>query len=112
MKYLHTETNTTYEIGRLFDTDGKTYDINVITKWDEEHDFEQSPVIVDYYFGDLEDDTTDCCIETFLKRQKYLKSSLKYLEGKLMVDEEYMEPEEIDELKQSIECIKEMIITF
>lgn len=112
MEYLHAKTKTTYEIGQLFDEDGRSYDINVITKWDEEHDFEQDPVLVDFYFGEPEDDINEYCVDEFLKRQKYLKSSVKFLEGELEVDAPFMEPEEVEELKESIKCLKEMIVTF
>lgn len=112
MKYLHSETDTLYEIGRLFDTDGKTYDINVITKWDEKNDFEQSPVLVDYYFGDIEINATEYCINEFNKKQDYLKIAIKTLEGKLMVDESYMESTEIEELRNTIKCLRSMIVEF
>ena len=112
MKFLHKESNTTYEIGRLFDTDGRTFDINVITKWDEENDFEQSPVLVDYYFGDAEDDATNYYIDEFLKKQRYLKNAVNVLECRIAIDGEFMEPTEIEELNNTINCLKEMIVNF
>ena len=109
MKHVHGKTGKSFEVGRLLDFDGKTFDINVITLWDEENDFEQSPVIVDYYFGDCEKEVTDNYIDMFIDRQNTLKSTLKFLEGKLLIDEEYMEPEEVEELKNTIKSVKEMI---
>ena len=33
MDYTHEKTGTTYQIGRLFDPTGKSFDITVITNW-------------------------------------------------------------------------------
>lgn len=109
MKHIHEKSGKSFEIGRLMDFDGKTFDINVITKWDEEHDFEQSPIIIDYYFGDHDKQVTDNYIDMFLDRQEALRNSVKFLEAKLLVDAGYMEPDEIVELKKTIESVKEMI---
>lgn len=104
MKHLHTSTGTTYEVGRLFDTDGKTYDINIITKWDEEHDFEQNPVLVDYYFGDLEDAVTNSCIDEFIERQQQIRNSIKYLERLKLMDPT------VTDIGTTINCLKSMIV--
>lgn len=40
MTHIHEKTGKKFDVGRLFDSDGKTYDINVILKWDEENDYE------------------------------------------------------------------------
>ena len=109
MKHLHEKSGKHFEIGRLMDFDGKTFDINVITKWDEENDFEQSPIIVGYYFGEYDKSVTDDYIDMFLEQQKTLKSSLKFLENKLLIDEQYMEQEQVDELKNTIKSVTEMI---
>ena len=108
MNYVHEKTGKKYELGRLIDFDGRTFDINVITKWDEENDFEESPILVDYYFGELDNDATDYCIDEFIKRQKGLKTALKFLKGKLLVDHEFMESDELEELKESIKVLKDM----
>lgn len=112
MKHFHEKTGKNFEIGRLIDSDGRTFDINVITKWDEENDFEQSPVIVDYYFGDYEKKVTDDYIDMFIEKQKTLKQVLKYLEGKLEVDGYFFEqedPEGLVLLKDTIKSVKDMI---
>jgi hypothetical protein len=112
MTHVHEKTGKEFEIGRLIDTDGSTYDINVITKWDVENDYEQSPVIVDYYFGDYDKKDTDFYIDEFIKKQKTLKQVLKYLEGKLEVDGyffEHEDPEGLVLLKDTIESVKDMI---
>jgi hypothetical protein len=112
MKHFHEKSGKNFEIGRLIDPDGGTYDINVIMKWDEENDFEQSPIIVDYYFGDYDKNDTDFYIDEFIKKQKVIKQALKYLEGKLEVDGYFFEqedPEGLTLLKDTIKSVKDMI---
>jgi hypothetical protein len=109
MKHFHEKSGKNFEIGRLIDSDGRTFDINVITKWDEENGFEQSPIIVDYYFGDYEKKATDDYIDGYLEKQKTLKRTLMYLEGKLTVDKDFMDSVDINELDKTIESVKEMI---
>lgn len=112
MKHIYERTGKEFEIGRLIDTDGKTFDITVITKWDIENDYSQHPILVDYYFGDYDKKDTDVYIDQFLKRQDTLKTVLKYLKGKLEVDSYYFkheEPDELEKLKQTIESVNEMI---
>lgn len=108
MKHVHERTGKTFEIGRLVDPDGGTYDINVIIKFDEENDFEQNPVIVDYYFGDYDKNDTDYYIDKYLEKQDTLKSTLKFLEGMLLVDETFMDQENVTELKKTIQSVKDM----
>ncbi len=38
MEHIHNKTNTTYQIGNLFDDDGASYDITVITNWTKTFD--------------------------------------------------------------------------
>ena len=109
MKHIHEKTGKSFEVGRLNDFDGKTYDINVITLWDEENDFELEPVIVGYYFGDYEKEITDIYIDMYLEEQETLKRTKKYLEDKKIIDEDYMEPEDVEELVKTIESVDSMI---
>ena len=109
MRHVHEKSSKAYEIGRLMDTDGKSFDINVITKWDEENDFEQSPIIIDYYFGDYDKNDTDFYIDEFVKKQGTLKQVVKYLEEQLLIDHEFMKPEEVEKLQNTIKTVKEMI---
>ena len=55
MTHVHKRSGLTFEVGTLDDTDGiHTYDITVITKWDNEEDCIGSGVeIVGFYFGEL-----------------------------------------------------------
>ena len=109
MKHIHTKTGKSFEVGRLIDFDGKTFDINVITLWDEENDFELSPVIVGYYFGDYDKEVTDDFIDMYLDDQNTLKRTKKYLEDKKMIDGDYMEPEDVEKLVETIESVDNMI---
>lgn len=109
MKHIYENTGQEFEVGRLFDFDGKTYDINVITKWDIENDFDQSPIIIDYYFGEPEKDTTDSFIEQFLKQQESLKKAVKYLEDKYVVDHDFMTKAEQTDLTETIKSLRQMI---
>lgn len=111
MKHFYDKTGQAFEVGRLVDPNGGTYDINVIMKWDEEN-FEQNPIIINYYFGDYSKEDTDYYIEQFLNQQETLKNVLRYLTGKLEVDGYYYkteEPEEFEKLKQTIDSVSEMI---
>lgn len=109
MEHIHRSTGKIFDVSRLIDLDGKSHDINVITKWDEENDFEQSPVLVDYYFGDPSTKDTDTFIDEFIKRQNCLKTAVKFLEGKRLVDHEYMEEEDLRSLDDTINGLKNMI---
>jgi hypothetical protein len=105
MNYVHEKTGKDFDIGYLMDSNGKTFDMSVILKWDYENDYAEDPVIIDYYFGEFEDDVTDYCIDEFIKRQKGLKTALKFLN---LIDQETMEAEELEELKESIKVLKEI----
>jgi hypothetical protein len=101
-----------YDVSRLIDFDGKTHDMCVITKWDEEGNFERDPIVIDYYFGDYDKEVTDTCIDIYLEKQKGLKDGLKFLEGEYLInciDGDFMEPEQKEELKNSIEVIKQLV---
>jgi hypothetical protein len=110
MKHIHERTGKEYEIGRLFDTDGRTYDINVITRWDVENDFEQSPVIIDYYFGDYDKKDTDWYIDQYLEQHETLKNLLEFLERQTVEDN--LTPEDTKTIKRSIESVRRMITSF
>ena len=82
MTHIHKQTGKEFDVGRLIDSEGKSYDINVILKWDIEHDFDQAPVLIDYYFGDPESEYTDNFIDMFIENQNQLKKVVAYLEGR------------------------------
>ena len=110
MKHIHNKTGVEYEVGVLNDFDGKTFDMCVITKWDTEK-FEESPVIIDYYFGGYDPETTDEYIDDYLERQECLKKTLSRLEGLRLVDHEVMEQDDLQDLDQTIEKLSGIIST-
>lgn len=70
MTHIHEKTGQTFEVGRLDDFDGRTFDICVIVKWSENETEElDNPVIIDYYFGDYDKETTDDYIDQYLAKQ-------------------------------------------
>jgi hypothetical protein len=110
---IHTyKTGKNFEIGILYDPYDGTHDISVITKWDEENEYEQGPVIVNYYFGDYDKKDTDFFIEQYYKKQELLKRILKHLNFKVELDGYYLEQEKLEELQQlkdDIKSVEEMI---
>lgn len=109
MTHIHEQTGKEFEVGRLIDGYGKTYDINVIMKWDVEHDFDQSPVLVDYYFGDPESEYNDEYIDMFIERQNSLKKVIKYLEDRRTIDNDFMTDSDKVELDEMIQTVKSMV---
>ena len=45
----------------------------------------------------------------YLEEQETLKRTKRYLEDKKMIDEDYMEPEDVEELVKTIESVDSMI---
>ena len=112
MKHIHKSTGLEFDVSRLIDFDGKTHDMCVITKWDVEHDFESNPVIIDYYFGDYDQEVTDQLIDDFYKKQVGLQDVLKFLEGEYLincVDGDFMTPDQKKRLENSIETLKQIL---
>lgn len=64
MKHIHKKTGVEYEVGKLVDFDGKSFDITVITLWPDT----DSMVVVDYYFGDYSPATTDFYIDRYNRK--------------------------------------------
>lgn len=77
MNHIHKKSGKTYEVGVMNDFDGSTYDMCIITLWDP--DCNESPTLVDYYFGKYDPETTDYYIEKFLKKQETLKKMISNL---------------------------------
>ncbi len=112
MKHIHKSTGLEFDVSRLIDFDGRTHDMCVITKWDVEHNFESNPIIIDYYFGDYDQDTTDDYIDEYYKKLIGLQDGLKFLEGDYLincVDGDFMEPDQKKRLENSIETLKQII---
>jgi hypothetical protein len=113
MTHIHEQTGKEYEVGRLIDGEGKTYDINVIMKWDTEHDFDQSPVLIDYYFGDPESDYNNKYIDMFIERRNQLRKVVKHLESQKKINQDFLtdsDETEFDKmLDEMIETVKSLI---
>ena len=77
MNHIHKKSGKTYEVGVMHDFDGSTYDMCIITKWDP--DCNESPTLVNFYFGDYDSDTTDYYIDRFLENQEMLKKMISNL---------------------------------
>ena len=82
----------------------------VITLWDES--FEKAPVIIGYYFGEYDRDTTDRYIYRYVAEQAALRKAAYYLEGKQLCDADVMEESEAKDIMETIESVKQMIINF
>lgn len=69
MTHLHKATGMKVECGALFEIGtNKTFDMTVITHWSSD---EEPPIIIGYYFGNYDPETTDFYIdEWLLKRAK------------------------------------------
>lgn len=76
MKHTHKATGLEFECGALFDNvDDYTYDITVITFWGHEaaDDDVVPPIIINYYFGEYNQDLTDYYIDQWLKNVRDCK---------------------------------------
>jgi hypothetical protein len=112
MKHIHKNTGLEFDVSRLIDFDGRTHDMCVITKWDVENNFEENPILIDYYFGDYDRELTDDCIDEYYRKQIGLQDGLKFLEGEYLincVDGDFMEPDQKKSLENSIEVLKQII---
>lgn len=73
MTHLHKASGLYFECGELmeFPVDGvrKTYDMIVITLWGCTEDDPEAPIIVGYYFGEYNEETTDYYIDQWLQKQ-------------------------------------------
>lgn len=69
MKHIHKKTGIEYEVGSLVDFNGMSYDMCIITKWSDDEDDLEGPVIVGYYFGPYDDKLTDTYIDDYLKNR-------------------------------------------
>ena len=107
MEHLHEKTNTTYQIGHLFDDAGKSFDITVITNWPKVIDFDNDDCtvkIIDFYFGDYNKSYTNEYIDQFIEKQTQIKKSIGYLEKLKALD-----PTD-SELDNTINNLKAMLV--
>lgn len=109
MKHIHTSTGKEFEVGELKDGD-KTYDITVITKWTDPESDELPPVrLINYYFGGYDKADTDFYIDKTVEQQQTLNWLVGYLNDRLIIDGNYMEPNAVARLEEAIETVQSMI---
>ena len=73
-----------FETGYLFDMDGKKYDISVVLNWPTKTDYDETddiigPNLIDFYFGEPDDNTSEYYYDQFVEKQNKLKSLLNKL---------------------------------
>lgn len=107
MNHIHKKSGKDYEVGVMNDFDGSTYDMCIITKWDSS--CEESPTLVGYYFGKYDPEMTDYYIDKFIENQTQLKKSIKRMSDDLVVNREVMEPDDIQDLENTIKSVTDMI---
>ena len=69
MTHVHSKSGQKFEVGRLFDFDGRDYDLNVIIQFPDyanEEDTELEVKLIDFYFGDYDQETTDGYIDQYM----------------------------------------------
>ena len=73
MTHLHKASGMYFECGELMEEprDGvrRTYDITVITHWQDNGEELNVPVIIDFYFGDYDPRLTDYYIDRWFEKQ-------------------------------------------
>ena len=103
----------TYNIqtGRLFDADGKQFDITVILNFPTQADYAAATCLdnmpsvnlIDFYFGDTNDGDTEHYVEQFIEKQKKLKKLVR-----MLLD---MSTEENEaEIAEHLEFLKSLIV--
>ena len=96
------------QTGRLFDENGKNYDITVILNFPTDSDYENSTGIdnfpsvnlIDFYFGDTNDRDTESYVNLFIENQKKLQILFDKLNN-LNTD---------NELTEQIEFVQSLIV--
>lgn len=104
--------NYNIQTGRLYDKNGKNFDITVILNFPTQSDYDSSTSIddfpsvnlIDFYFGDTNDRDTEQFVNQFIEKQNKLKQLLSKLIGLLTLC-----PNDT-ELIEQIEFIKSLIV--
>ena len=99
--------NYNIQTGYLFDTDGKKFDISVIVNFptDDDYDNDEFPSVnlIDFYFGEPNDDDTEHYLKLFIEKQNKFKKLLTKL-----YDLKSKNPDDT-EINEQIEFIKSQI---
>lgn len=99
----------TYNIqtGRLFDKNGKNFDVTVILNFPTQADYESgnfpSVNLIDFYFGDTNDRDTEHYVKQFVEKQ----CGLRRLICKLL---DLSTDENESEMAEYIELVKSLIV--
>lgn len=104
--------NYNIQTGRLFDHDGKTFDITVILNFPTKADYEAATCLddmpsvnlIDFYFGDTNDRDTEHYVEQFVEKQAKLRKLISKLIDLSTADNE-------SELAEHIDFVKSLIVT-
>lgn len=105
-------TNYNIQTGRLVDENGSNFDITVILNWPTKadyaaasslHDF-PSTNLIDFYFGDTNDDATEYYVNQFIEKQNKLRKLISKLIDLSTADNE-------SELAEHIDFVKSLIVT-
>lgn len=98
-----------FDTGYLFDSNGKKYDISVILNWPTESDWNNTddvigPNLIDFYFGEPDNKTSERYYDRFVERQNKLKSLLNKLYSlKALCPDD-------TEIDEQIEFVKSLIV--
>ena len=106
MEHKHNKTGTTYQIGYLFDSEGKSFDITVITNWTKtfDPDDERWTNLIDFYFGDYSESITDSYIDQFIEQQEQITKAIAYLERLKLIDPT------VTDINTTIKSLRSMLI--
>lgn len=112
MTHLHEASGLYFECGELmeFPVNGtrKTYDMTVITLWGCTEGDPEAPIIVGYYFGDYNEETTNYYIdEWFQKRTMYVPYKLiadcnDIVEAYWLTNEDVIADDEFSDLREKV----------
>ena len=100
--------NYNIQTGYLFDTDGKKFDISVIVNFPNYDDYDidddlPSTNLIDFYFGEPNDDDTEHYLKLFIEKQNKFKKLLTKL-----YDIKAKNPDDT-EINEQIEFVKSQI---
>lgn len=109
MKHVHKSTGLIFECGELIDrSDNSTFDITVITFWhepDEDDDYVAPPIIISYYFGDYDRESTDYYIDQWLKTVRDCKD---VVDAYWLTNEDLLEEPWLSKALNAIDAFKEV----
>lgn len=115
MTHLHKYSGLAFECGELIDIreDGKrvrkTYDMTVITLWQDVENDLTPPIIIGYYFGDYNPELTDYYIDRWIEKQSTDAMWRKFVSDcASIVDAYYVTNEDVldDTVKRKVQTVR------